>query len=110
MNIFLCLALFAGQMNTLQQKTTIHLGPRQYGIIGPWGGDLIELINAPERITLPADPPQSDALGNPWSVDVKNMGPKKVTLFVKDRFSVIVNVGQTVHVYSSGKTYVLKQR
>jgi hypothetical protein len=110
MKVFLIyLALIAGQMNTLQDKPVVHLRPHQDLIPTEFGGDLVELVNAPAVIQLPKSAPITDSQGSPWSIDVKNLGPGTVEVVGKDEFSVHVNVGQMVHIYSNGTTYSLKR-
>jgi hypothetical protein len=109
MIILVCLALLIGQTNTLQDKHVVHLQPHHENIDVGYGGQLVELINAPTIIRLPALPPKQDSQGNPWSVDVKNLGPSQVTVIGKSEFSVRVNVNQSVHISSNGVAYFLKR-
>jgi hypothetical protein len=102
------LALLIGQMNTLQSKPVVHLQPHRDAIEIGLGGKFLELINAPATVHLPTPPPKSDGAGNPWSLDVKNLGSNAVTIVGKGPFSVQVSVGQTIHIYSNGSTYLLK--
>jgi hypothetical protein len=99
------LALFAGQMNTMQARPVVHLQPHQDSITMQFGGDLVELINAPKVVTLPKSPPTMDVQGNPWVVEVKNLGPGIVTVADKLHFSLQVNVGQTVKIKSTPAGY-----
>lgn len=103
--ILMCLALFLGQMNTLQDKPVVQLREQQGFIKVEFGGDLVELINAPKTIELPKSPPTPDSQGKSWSVDVKNLGPGTVTVVDKAQFSVQVSVGQTVHIKWNGSEY-----
>jgi hypothetical protein len=103
------LALLVGQTNKLQQRPVVHLQPHRTSIDIGFGGHLLELINAPGLVNLPAVPPKLDFQGGAWSVDVKNMGPGTVTVAGKAQFSVKVTVGQTVHIYSDGAGYSLKR-
>lgn len=106
----LCLAaLLAGQMITRQSKPTVRLKPNQPVISVAYGGKLVELLNSPSTITLPGEPPKVDTQGNPWSVDIKNFGPQAVNIVGNTSFTTKVNVNQTVHIYSSGSTYILKR-
>jgi hypothetical protein len=105
----ICLALFVGQMNTLQDKPVVHLQPHRNSIDIGFGGDLLELLNAPALLNLPALPPRVDSQGRPWSIDVKNLGPGAVTVAGKDQFSVPIKVGKTVHISWNGTAYSLKQ-
>jgi hypothetical protein len=107
--LLIYLALLAGQMNTLQEKQIVHLAPNHENIDATFGGELLELINAPAVIQLPTKPPKTDSTGNPWIVDVKNLGPGVVTVQGKGQFSVKINIGQTVHIFSNGAAYSLKR-
>jgi hypothetical protein len=101
------LALLVGQMNTLQGKPVVHLRPHRSMIEVEFGGMLLELMNGPSTVSLPVVPPKLDAQGNPWSVDVKNLGPVVVTIIGKAQFSQPVNPGQTLHIHSNGSIYIL---
>jgi hypothetical protein len=104
----MCLALLAGQLtNTLQDKPVVHLRDHRNTIEIEFGGDLVELMNSPTVINLPTQAPKSDSHGKPWAVDVKNLGPGAVTVYGKSQFSVRVNRGQTVQIYSDGTAYSL---
>jgi hypothetical protein len=111
--LFIGVAFFMSQMNTLQSKQVVHLQPRSATIEAGFGGKLVELQNAPVIVYLPVAPPKLDSQGNPWSVDIKNMGPGIVTLVHTSQFgisqlSVRIIAGQTVHVFSSGTLYSTK--
>lgn len=99
------IALFAGQASTMADKPVFRLPHDQSAITYDLGGDLIELINAPKVIELPRVLPTNDSQGNPWAIDVKNLGPAAVTIVGKADFTVHVAVGQTVHIKSNGKSY-----
>jgi hypothetical protein len=103
--LLIYMALIAGQASTMQDKPVVRLPHFQSAITYDLGGDLIELINAPKVIQLPRLAPINDSQGNPWAIDVKNLGPAAVTILGKAQFSVHVNVGQTVHIKSNGKSY-----
>ena len=102
------LALFAGQYNTLQGKPVVRLHPHQDSIPVEFGGDLVELMNAPPQVRLP--PPRLvDSHGRPWSIEVRNLGPGTVTIVGKAQFHLEVPVGHSVSIkatdagYSSGR-------
>lgn len=107
--LLLCSALLVGQMNTLQDKPVVHLPPNRDVIGFEYGGDLLQLSNSPAVIALPAVPPKFDSKGSPWSIDIKNLGPRAVTVVGNSQFSVPVNVGRTIRVLSNGAAYSLKQ-
>jgi hypothetical protein len=106
--LLIYLALFAGQYNTLQDKPVVRLHPHQDFIPVEFGGDLVELKNAPPQVQLP--PPRLvDSHGRPWSIDVRNLGPGTVTIVGKAQFRVEVPVGHSVSIkvtdagYSPGR-------
>jgi hypothetical protein len=103
--LLVLLIVFTGQMNTLQEKPVVHLPPHQNFIAVEFGGDLVELINAPAVLLLPKLPPTLDAHGSPWTIEVKNLGPGNVTIVGKSQFNLQVNVGQTVRIKSSSTGY-----
>lgn len=99
--------LFAGQAIPHQQKPVVLLKPNTSQIEASFDGSLLKLIQAPPTLYLPAKPPQADALGNPWTVEVKNLGPLAVTVIDKQNFNAPVAVGQTIHILSDGRKYLL---
>jgi hypothetical protein len=101
------LAVIAGQMNPLHEKQVVHLQSHSGAIQVDFGGKLLELFHAPTIIYLPMMPPKFDSQGNPWSVDIRNMGPAPVTVVGKGQFSVHINVDQTVLIHSNGAAYSL---
>jgi hypothetical protein len=108
MKSLIFLALLFVQLNTHQEKPVVHLLPNRSIISVDFGGKVLELINAPPVIYLPAAPPKPDADGHQWVVDVKNLGPAAVTIQEnKSGFSVPVAVNQTVHIYARSRSYSL---
>lgn len=108
-SLLVCLAIIFGQINSLQDKPVIHLPPNTKMIDPAYGGKLLELINAPAELGLPANVPKVDAVGHPWLVDIKNLGPAAVTVVWKSEFNAPIAPGQTVHIYANGKTYFLRR-
>jgi hypothetical protein len=104
------LALFAGQMMTMQEKPVVHLKLHSDLIDVAFAGSLLELSNAPQIVHLPALPPRRDGQGNQWTIDIKNFGPRAIKVVGKAGFNVDIRVDQTVHVYSNGAAYFLKQQ
>ncbi|MGO9340345.1 MAG: hypothetical protein ACLPY1_22845 [Terracidiphilus sp.] len=96
------------QANSLQDQPVVHLQHNHSNIQVEYGGDLVELNDAPAEVYLPKLPPKPDLKAKPWPVDVKNLGPGSVTVFGSDLFSVRIEVGKTVHIYSNGSAYSLK--
>jgi len=105
--LIISIAFVIGQMNTLQDKPVVHLLPNSGAIQVDFGGKQLELQHPPTFIYLPMMPPQLDSQGNPWSVDIKNLGPGAVTVVGKDQFSARIAVSQTIHVFSNGTSYSL---
>jgi len=106
-SLFVFLALFAGQMMTLQDEPVVRLQPHRDSIEAGFGGKMLQLSNAPAIVHLPISPPKLDDHGNPWKVDVKNFGPGSVTVVDKSGFNAQVSAGQTVHIYWNGTVYSL---
>jgi hypothetical protein len=107
--MLLCLVILGGQRLTRQAEPVIRLGPHNSMITADSGGYMVQLMNAPKVIALPDPIPTVDKAGNPWAVDAKNLGPESVHIVGKPAFSVLVNVGQTVHIHSDGVTYSLER-
>ena len=100
----LYLALFASQYNTLQDKPVVRLNPHQDSIPSEFGGDLVELKNAPPQVQLP--PLRLvDSHGRLWSIEVRNLGPGTVTIVGKVHFHVEVPVGHSVSIKATNAGY-----
>jgi hypothetical protein len=97
-----------GQSNTLKEKQIVHLQANSGAIRADFGGKLLELQNAPVTIYLPMAPPRQDSQGNSWSVDIRNLGPGAVTVVGASQFSLRIIMGQTVQVFSNGRSYSSK--
>jgi hypothetical protein len=106
--VLIYLAFFAGQYNTLQDRPVVRLHPHQEFIPMEYGGDLVELLNAPVQVQLP---PLHllDSHGRPWVIEVRNLGPNTVTIVGAAQFHVQVPVHNTVTIsaakdgYASGR-------
>lgn len=99
------LALFAAQMNTLQDRPVVRLHLHQDNIPVEFGGALLVLTNGPAVLHLPNTPPALDSHRKPWAVAVKNLGPGMVTILGKAQFSAQVSVDRTVQIESNGVIY-----
>jgi hypothetical protein len=108
-SLLIYLALFAGQMNTLQSKPVVRLHPHQDNIPVEFGGDMVVLANGPAVLHLPGIPPVLDSERKPWGVEVKNLGPGVVTIVGKAQFSAQVNVDRTLQIQSNGVMYSIVQ-
>jgi hypothetical protein len=95
-------------MVTLQEKPLVHLKPSGNQIEASFGGKTLELIGAPAVVLLPKHPPERDALGEPWRLEVKNLGPRAVTIQDERAFSVQVGVGGSTQISSNGVAYSIK--
>jgi hypothetical protein len=107
--LLVCLAILGAQVVSLQDKPVVQLPPQRNSITVDFGGRMVQLIHAPTVISLPDPPPIVDKEGNPWAVDAKNLGPGRVRIVGKHAFTVLVNVGQTVHIHSDGVAYSLER-
>lgn len=105
--LLLSSAWLIGQMITLQEKPLVHLKPNKSQIAASFGGKMLELIDAPAVVLLPKRPPERDALGQPWQVEVKNLGPRAVAIHDSNAFSTKIDVGKTTQISSNGVTYSL---
>ena len=106
--LLICTAIIIGQMNTLQTKQVAHLPPHGDTIQTEFGGKLLELTNAPAIVYLPTIAPKLDSQGQPWSIDIENLGPGVTTVLGQGQFTVRIRVAQTVHVIWNGTSYSLK--
>lgn len=106
--LILWAAMMVGQLNTMQSRTVVYLTPHRDLITIDFGGKLLNLINAPSTIYLPVNPPKLDSQGEPWSIDIKNLGPTTVTVVGKPYFSIAVSIGETIHVAWNGARYATK--
>jgi hypothetical protein len=87
-------AVLIGQMNTPQEKQVVHLQPHSGAIRADFGGKLLERRNAPAIVYLPMAPPKLDSQGNPWSLDIKNLGPGGVAVVGTSQFNLRIMVGK----------------
>lgn len=108
-SLLIFLALFTGQMNTLQEKPVVRLHLHQDNIPVEFGGDMVVLTNGPSVVYLPSTPPVLDTQRKPWAIAVKNLGPGAVTIAGKARFTAEVRVDQTVQIQSNGVIYSIVQ-
>jgi hypothetical protein len=106
--LLLAFAIVSGQLITHQSKHVVHLPANVTAIDPAFGGDQLDLINPPAVVTLPVTPPKVDGHGNPWVLDIKNLGPGVVNVLGKAEFNVQITVGQTVHIHSDGYGYSSK--
>jgi hypothetical protein len=106
--LLICTAIIIGQMNTLQTKQVAYLAPHGNKIQTEFGGKLLELTNAPAIVYLPTIAPKLDSQGQPWSIDIENLGPGVTTVLGQAQFSARIRVGQTVHVAWNGTAYSLR--
>ena len=106
---FACKLILIVQMMTMSAKPIVHLVPNAHEIDPVTGGKLLELINSPPALTLPHKLPVIDSLGHPWLVDIKNLGPGVVTVTGKGQFTVVIQMGQTIHIACNGSVYTVKR-
>jgi hypothetical protein len=82
----LYLLLFAGQLNAF--KEVVRLPPGRTVISQDYGGKLVELLNAPSVVSLPSLHPSAAQSFANWSVEIKNLGPREVTIRNGDQLTV----------------------
>jgi len=105
--VLISIAFIFGQMNALQEKPVVHLLPHSGAIQADFGGKRLELQHAPTIIYLPMTPPRVDSQGNPWSVDINNLGPGAVTVVGTNQFSSRIAISQSIQIFSNGTSYSL---
>jgi hypothetical protein len=106
--ILIYLAFFAGQYNTLQDKPVVRLQPHQDVIPQEFGGDLVELKDAPTQVQLPPLRLQ-DSHGRPWVIEVRNLGPGTVTIVGKSQFHVEVPIHHSLSIKATEAGYASRQ-
>jgi hypothetical protein len=108
MRLFLlCIALFLGQEQTHLSEDVVRLPPHAVGIPSADGGKMVELLHAAPSLSLPRDPPRVTSKGDPWYVDVKNLGPADVTLEGQVGFVVHLQPKAVVRIRAVGNLYSL---
>ena len=103
----LLVALFMGQMRTLQDKPMVRLRPHQDAILAEFGGETILLANGPPVMHLPSIPPRLDSQRKPWAVTIDNLGPGTVTIEGKAQFTAHVRAYQSIQIRSDGVIYLV---
>lgn len=102
--------LSAVQLMSLQPGKVVHLAPHTNFIEEGFNGCTVELIDAPDSIHLPVQPPKPGSDGTQWAVVVKNFGPRPVRITNdQTHFDTVINVGQTLRIFSNGSNYILKR-
>lgn len=108
MRNFLVFAVLGFGQMAIQGKQVVRLPANHSAIESEWGGKLVELVNAPANVYLPANPPRFDSEGVGWRVEVKNLGPAVVMIMGKNGFHVPDGPGQTIRISADGTRYLLK--
>jgi hypothetical protein len=106
MKLFLlCIALFLGQMQPSQSEEVVRLPPHAMGIPEGDGGKMVELLHTPPALSLPKNPPRVTAKGDPWYVDIRNLGPNDVAVQGNSDFIVHLHPKDVVRIRAAGNTY-----
>jgi hypothetical protein len=106
--LLICTAFIIGQIGTQQNRQVAHLPMQRDTIPAEFGGKLLELTNAPAIVYLPTTAPKLDSQGQPWSIDIENLGPGVTAVLGQGQFTVRIRVAQTAHVIWNGTSYSLK--
>jgi len=114
--LVLLIALFAGQLQGPQSIVRLS-PPHASNIPETAGGQLVELLKAPDSVRLPHPVPKRDPQGNAWYVDVKNMGPNDVSLEQAPLFEqvgpqvvILLHPRDTARIRANGSGYVVVNR
>ena len=106
--LLLCLAILGWQPQGSQTQTVIRVG--RIGTIPVNArGDMIELLHAPDTVSLPATLPGPGQDGSAWFVDVRNLGPNDVTV-KSGPFSVLLHPKDVTRIRAAGSKYVISKR
>jgi hypothetical protein len=95
--LLFCIALFMGQ-SQMSQNVVVRLPAHASEISISDGGKTVELLDAAPIVSLPQQPPHMSFNGVPWYVNVRNLGPGKVT--------VRGNNGFTIHLMPNGMAHI----
>jgi hypothetical protein len=76
--LLICLLLVGSQNGS--NFETVRLQSDKTVIPLAYGGKLVELLNTPAVISLPSDTAVQASSIETWTVQIKNLGPKKVTI------------------------------
>lgn len=107
-NSLLCAMLLLGQMISNTPRPEYHLQNHRGVVLASFGGGTLQLMNGPDVVSMPQEPPRLDANNQPWTLDVHNLGPKDATMIWKTRFNAKVKVGQTIHIFVKDDGYAVK--
>jgi hypothetical protein len=104
--LLIILALLSAQLPSRDDEPTVVLPSAHATITADYGGEYVQLKNAPEVVNLPKTPPKTLPTGLTWYVDVINFGPNTVTLQqVGTQFSVRLQPKDSVRVVTSNTIY-----
>jgi hypothetical protein len=104
LSTLLCLLFLVGQLNPA--KDTVRLPPGKATILQDYDGKLVELINAPSDVSLPSlRPPVAH-----WSVDIRNLGPRDVTIRSGTQLSVLLHPNESATIAAKGSSSFVRLR
>ena len=92
-------------MQISQNEEVVRLPPHAVGIPEGDGGKMVELLHAAPSLSLPKNPPRVTAKGDPWFVDIRNLGPNDVALQGSSDFIVHLHPKDVVRIRAAGNTY-----
>ncbi len=101
----LWVGLLLGQMQTSQSEAVVRLPPHTVGIPEGDGGKMVELMHAAPSLSLPKNPPRVTVAGEPWYVDIRNLGPGDVAVEGGSDFIVHLHPKDVVRIRTAGGTY-----
>jgi hypothetical protein len=93
-----------------QSQSVLRLPPNAMGIPKTSNGKIVELINSAPILMLPVKPPAESPTTGPWFVDIRNLGPKDVTVQGANSFSVLIHPNDFVRIRAVGNVYVFAGR
>jgi hypothetical protein len=108
--LWLALLLILPHIAAQNNEDVVRLPPNALGISGNDDGKIVELFNSASVLNLPPKPPAENPIRGPWFVDVRNLGPKDVTIKGINGFTVIIHRNDFVRIRAIGNVYVFAGR
>jgi hypothetical protein len=100
--------LLAGQ--GIASKDVVRLPPGRATISQDYRGKLVELLNAPPEVSL-SSPHQSVGQSfADWSVEVKNLGPREVTIRNGGQLKILLRPNESATIASRGPSAYVRVR
>jgi hypothetical protein len=115
--LLLCLAVFGWQLQSNTPQTVVRL-VHSASITSKARGEMIELLQPADTVSLPLQVPGPDGDGVAWFVDIRNLGPNDVTIQGGNvttmengpQFSLVLHPKDVTRIRAVGSKYVASRR